>query len=89
MPELKPSSSLPCDPTVISLQDIKERLNICQRLFSIEELEPQAEEDQWQEPKSKWRSNTVKQNGKFKRTMYLSDNKALVKGIYVVAMGLR
>jgi hypothetical protein len=89
MPELKPSRSLPRDPAALTLQDIKEQLNICRRLFSFEDLEPQAEDDQWQEPKSRWRSNTVKRRRESKRTTYFSDNRALVKGIYVAAMGLR
>lgn len=79
----------PADPTVPSLQDIRERLDRSERMFATEELEAPAHEEEWEEMKRKRRSDGARRRGKPKRTTLFSQNKALVKGIYVVARGYR
>ena len=82
-------STFPVDPTVPSLQDIRERLDRSERMFATEELEAPAHEEEWEEMKRKRRSDAARRRGKFKRTTLFSKNNALVKGIYVVARGYR
>lgn len=83
------ASDFPRDPTVASLRDIRERLDRSENMFSTEELEAPAHEEEWEEMKRKRRSEAAKRRGKPKRTTLFSENRALVKGIYVVAKGLR
>lgn len=75
------------DLQAFSPLDIKERLDLAQRLFFQDhDVSP---EDGWQEASSKKRSWNASHRAGSKRSTYLSGNAALVKGIYVVAMGWR
>lgn len=75
------------DLQAFSLLDIKERLDLAQRLFSQDHIV--VPEDGWQEARSKRRSWNASHRARSKHSTNLSGNAALVKGMYVVAMGWR
>lgn len=89
MPEKYRPRSSSRHSAIITLEDMKERLDIAERMFSHLGFEAPAEEDGWQGKIWKRRSGTATERGKSRRTTSLSGNRALVKGIYVIAMGLR